>query len=348
MDVVKDLFRPDPAPTDKSAGCCIEQEYRYKEDDKKYHKERQERRDDDDKKTEAKCLKANKRCWDENGSEKCEIEHHRRPMDKPHNEHEYRQLEWTSGYICYGAQSAVIDEDILHFLKDIGMIADSEIQTLQGETNCEVDSDSSKLTFAWSFIYKIQKFIRKTLFKVDAPFKPQTEGEFKFCMPNRVAENKTKWAEDFSKLYFEDKWEMVNAMSNRDVREKYPHDGSRHDEVGLWRFFKPCQQKSNYTCGLYDVGNFVCNPSCNIKECHWDGGDCNMPDGKKISEINKDTDKSTYKAFVLDVTRDKICKNAKEEDTQIKGSIPRRLVAKCCNASIRGLIFMVFLYFCIF
>merc|ERR1711968_276093 len=112
----------------------------------------------------------------------------------------------------------------------------------------------------------------------------------------------------------EDKWDVVKGVSNEDVRKKYPNDSSRHDEVGLWRFFKPCQQKSNYKCGLYDVGNFICNPSCNIKECHWDGGDCNMPDGKKISEITKDTDKKTYKAFVLDVTRDRICKKGYEEE----------------------------------
>ena len=31
MDVWKHLFRPTPAPTDKSAGCCVEQVYRYRD-----------------------------------------------------------------------------------------------------------------------------------------------------------------------------------------------------------------------------------------------------------------------------------------------------------------------------
>jgi hypothetical protein len=323
MDLWKDLFRTEP-PIDKNASCCIETEYRYNDKDERYDEDWVKKLEDSEAETETGCLGKNK---DGSGN----VMDHRKPSDSPTEDHRYTVSSWTNGYVCYGQRSSVIDEDILHFLKNVGLIPEAELNQLQtiSKDKCQVDNDSSNLSFAWRWIYKVQLFIRKTLFKVNDAFQPQNDGEFKFCMPNMVAANKTKWGEQFGKLYFEDKFDTVKAESQESVRQKHPNNSSRWNEVGLWRFFKKCQTASGGICReFYDVGNFVCNPSCNIKECHWDGGDCDMVDGRKINAITKDTDKQTYKAFVLDVSREKICKTW-EEEKDVDGETTREWKEEC-------------------
>lgn len=146
---------------------------------------------------------------------------------------------------------------------------------------CIVNDYTKNMNFAWRFLYKVKNYVRKNLYRQSGDFKESEEGQFKFCWPEKLHPDNTEklFKELQAKTY-----ELFEVKDNREV-EKNTKEAA-----------KECVKKG---CNFQKVGDWICDAECNNAECHWDEGDCDLPDDRKVV---REFDKVKDKAFVIDTS----------------------------------------------
>ena len=125
-------------------------------------------------------------------------------------------------------------------------------------------------------MYKIKNFIRKNLYREIDDFKERLSNQLKFCVPEEMRFSYNTLSELGEKL-----GKKLDAFDTT--------EGSESSETTTAA--NACHSKG---CDVQQVGDWICDTKCNNQECHWDGGDCDLPDSRKI---NSDYDQD--RAFVI-------------------------------------------------